>query len=269
MELDLHKDIKKKLDFFIESKKIPHIIFHGEHGSGKRTLLRNFIQSIYDNDKQLISTYVINIDCGHGKGIKFIRDELKFFAKANIHNSEKLFKSIILLNADKLTIDAQSALRRCIELFSHTTRFFIIVENKYKLLKPIISRFSEIYVSKPLIYNKEINLHSHIANNLYNISQLETQKQVYIKNIIKTINKNSDYSELLVKIDKLYNKGISGLDIINYITKFFPENVQKYKLLLTFNKVKKDIRNEKLLMFFILNFSFIRSDYNLENITFM
>ena len=76
-------------------------------------------------------------------------------------------------------------------------------------------------------------------------------------------------SELLVKIDKLYNKGISGLDIINYITKFFPETVQKYKILLTFNKVKKDIRNEKLLMFFILSFSFIRSDYNLENITFM
>ena len=46
-----------------------------------------------------------------------------------------------LKHADKLTIDAQSALRRCIELFSHTTRFFIIVEDKNKLLKPIISRF--------------------------------------------------------------------------------------------------------------------------------
>ena len=48
-----------------------------------------------------------------------------------------MFKSIILLNADKLTIDAQSALRRCIEVFNHTTRFFIIVEDRYKLLKPI------------------------------------------------------------------------------------------------------------------------------------
>ena len=40
-------------------------------------------------------------------------------------------------NADKLTIDAQSALRRCIELFSHNTRFFIVVEDKNKLLRPI------------------------------------------------------------------------------------------------------------------------------------
>jgi DNA polymerase III delta prime subunit len=36
-----------------------------------------------------------------------------------------------------LTIDAQSALRRCIEQFSFNTRFFIIIENKHKLLKPI------------------------------------------------------------------------------------------------------------------------------------
>ena len=65
------------------------------------------------------------VNCAHGKGIKFIREELKFFAKTNINLKEgEIFKSIVLLNADKLTIDAQSALRRCIELFNHTTRFF-------------------------------------------------------------------------------------------------------------------------------------------------
>ena len=72
------------------------------------------------------------VDCGHARGIKFIREELKFFAKTNIHTSGDT-KSVILLNADKLTIDAQSALRRCIELFSKTTRFFIIIEDKFKL----------------------------------------------------------------------------------------------------------------------------------------
>ena len=48
----------------------------------------------------------------------------------------------------KLTIDAQSALRRCIEIYSHNTRFFFIVENKNKLLKPIISRFASISNNK-------------------------------------------------------------------------------------------------------------------------
>ena len=69
------------------------------------------------------------------------------------------FKSIILFNADKLTVDAQSALRRCIEQFSHTTRFFIIIENKDKLLNPILSRFCNIFVSYPKINNEYENLH--------------------------------------------------------------------------------------------------------------
>jgi len=89
-----------------------------------------------------MKNYVMNVNCAHGKGIKFIRDDLKFFARTNIDLQDgNIFKSIILLNADKLTIDAQSALRRCIELFSHSTRFFIVVDDKYKLLKPILSRF--------------------------------------------------------------------------------------------------------------------------------
>jgi len=89
----------------------------------------------------------MSINCAHGKGIKFVRDELKFFAKTHIHSEGgNIFKSIILLNADKLTMDAQSALRRCIELFSHNTRFFMVVENKYKLLKLNLHKLLVLYL---------------------------------------------------------------------------------------------------------------------------
>ena len=41
--------------------------------------------------------YVMCVNCAHGKGIKFIRDELKFFAKTNInHMHGYFFKSIVL-----------------------------------------------------------------------------------------------------------------------------------------------------------------------------
>ena len=146
----IHSNIKDKLDYFIKIKKIPNIIFHGGSGSGKRTIVYSFIDKIYNYDRAIKHNYVLFVNCAQGKGIKFIRDELKFFAKTHIdYKKGHFFKTIILSNADKLTIDAQSALRRCIELFSHTTRFFIIVEDKYKLLKPILSRFSKsrIYTS--------------------------------------------------------------------------------------------------------------------------
>ena len=158
--LDIHTSIKDRLQYFKNIHKIPNIIFHGPSGCGKRTLVKEFIQTIYDNDRKQIKAFALYVNCAHGKGIKFIREDLKFFAKTHINsNNGDIFKSIILMNADKLTMDAQSALRRCIELFSHNTRFFIIVENKYSLLKPILSRFCEIYVPEPLHNGSLINLY--------------------------------------------------------------------------------------------------------------
>ena len=159
--LEIHDKINKRLDAFIKNNNIPHIIFHGPSGGGKRTLIHSFINKIYDNNKDIKQEYVMRVDCAHGKGIKFIREELKFFAKSNIHNKKKLFKSIILYNADNLTIDAQSALRRCIEKFSHTTRFFIIIENKELLLTPILSRFCNIYIPLTTFNKKDTNLHEY------------------------------------------------------------------------------------------------------------
>ena len=147
MSLEIHQNIKEKLEYFNLINKIPNIIFNGPSGSGKSTIVNDFISLIYDGNREKIKNLVMHVNCAHGKGIKFIREELKFFAKTHIHsNGGDTFKSIVLFNGDKLTMDAQSALRRCIELFSHNTRFFIIVEDKYKLLNPILSRFCEIYI---------------------------------------------------------------------------------------------------------------------------
>ena len=222
----------------------------------------NFIQ-------EMIKNYVMEVNCAHGKGIKFIRDELKFFAKTNINLKDgEIFKTIVLLNADKLTIDAQSALRRCIELFSHSTRFFIIVEDKYKLLKPILSRFCEIYVPEPIIDGKVINLHSYALSETYHLGKLIKNKNDKLK---KELNSSKEYTQndLIHLCVKLYDSGYSCLDIINVISKSSLPESKIYEFMVIFNKIKKEFRNEKLLMLFILNFFLFRSDATLENISFM
>lgn len=259
-KLNIHQNIIAKLDYFLQEKKIPNIIFHGPSGSGKRTLVFSFIDKIY-NTKCLKNDYIMFVNCAHCKGIKFIREELKFFAKTHInYNDGNIFKTIILSNADKLTIDAQSALRRCIELFSHTTRFFIIIEDKYKLLKPILSRFCEIYVPYSKINKSYINLYQ------YNLESIQN----YNLNIINYIKKNlvniKTPLNIVVLSSKLYDKGITGLDLIYYIKTTYTNNCNKYKLLITIQKVKKELRNEKLFILFILNSMFFRSESYLENI---
>jgi DNA polymerase III delta prime subunit len=257
-KLDIHKNIINKLDYFLQEKKIPNIIFHGPSGSGKRTIVYSFIDKIYNKDKELKKSYVMFVNCAHGKGIKFIREELKFFAKTHInYNSGGFFKTIILSNADKLTIDAQSALRRCIELFSHTTRFFIIVEDKYKLLKPIMSRFSEIFIAYPCINKTYINLYQ------YNLKSSKKSNNTILKKLLVDL---GNYSNLFTLTQKIYDSGLCGLDLINYITNTYPDDIEKYKILIVIQKVKKELRNEKLIIMFILNTMFFRFESDLENL---
>ena len=257
--LSIHENIKEKLDYFLVNKKIPNILFHGPSGSGKRSLVYNFIDKIYNHNKELKQNYVLYVNCAQGKGIKFIREDLKFFAKTNINFPDgNLFKIIILSNADKLTIDAQSALRRCIELFSHTTRFFIIVEDKYKLLKPILSRFSEIYIPLPMINKKFINLHK------YNISNNNNTKLYVLKKYL--LNFDATPNNLLIMTEKLYNKGISGLDLIDYINNYFKNSEYKFNLLTILSKIKNNLHNEFITILFILNSMYFYSHEDIENI---
>jgi hypothetical protein len=291
-KLKIHCDIKDKLDYFIKQKKIPNIIFHGASGCGKNVLVTEFINNVYNGNKSAIQNYVMNVNCAHGKGIRFIREELKFFSKTNVDLKDgDIFKTVVLLNADKLTIDAQSALRRCIELFSRSTRFFIIVEDKYKLLKPILSRFCEIYVPEPIINNCVTNLHTYNLNNVYAFKDIDTTRRLYLKTLLTGVIKKYDdvclevqslppnqlqtkkqhvISECMLLIAKLYNKAYCSVDLLYYIEHNSKiDDLKKYEYLITFQKIKREFRNEKLLMLFILYFLIFRSDLTLENISFM
>jgi hypothetical protein len=296
--MNIHSNIKEKLDYFIKQKKIPNIIFHGVSGSGKNHLVNDFIHKIYSGDKQCIQTYVMHVNCAHGKGIRFVREDLKFFSKTNVDLKDgEIFKTIVLLNADKLTIDAQSAIRRCIELFSRSTRFFIVIEDKYKLLKPILSRFCEIYVPEPVINHCTTNLHTHSLNSVYGsaFKEYDNKHNTYLKTVLNkfiktnashddvttTANANNDANnggssndsrlqECTSFIIKLYEKGYSSIDLIRYIEKNANmEELKKYEYLITFQKVKREFRNEKILMLFILYFLVFRSELTLENISFI
>lgn len=274
---NIHKDINFKLDYFYQTKKIPNIIFHGPPGCGKKTIVHNFINKIYNNDKHVINLHVMYVNCstGAGKGIKFIREDFKFFTKFHINaNNGVFFKSVVLINADKLTYDAQSALRRCIELFSHNTRFFIIANNKYNMLKPILSRLCEIYVPEPI---NNVNLYSHYIKNTFSditatVATVATTADdeiiQYLKKLTENVNTISSMSE------ELYEKGYSGIDIVRifntHCAELFPfiSIAKKYEFIICFNTVRKEYRNEKLYILFILN-SIMHSTMSFKNINFM
>lgn len=272
-KMDIHKEIYNKLNHFIEIKKIPNILFHGKYGCGKKTIINDFINKIYNNS--YTKDLVMFVNCSHGKGIKFIRDDLKFFAKTNVQNNENNvnFKTIVLSNADKLTMDAQSALRRCIELFSYNTRFFVIAEDKYKLMKPILSRFCELYVPEPLYKGKIINLNAYLLEKTFQMASYKNKRAHWLKvELQKIFNMSKENRTLPLLTNKsllFYEKGYNSLDVIE-IVKNMEQIENIIEIYICHNKMRREIRNEKILILMILNCIYLNNlDTNIQNISFL
>lgn len=154
-------------------------------------------------------------------------------------------------------------------MFSHNTRFFIIVEDKNKLLKPIISRFCDIFIPLPIVKGEEKNLYQYSIENNFKTKQYTNYRKKYLDNFFSKKKNVKTTKDLFEISEKLYEKGYSGLDIINYIEDTYPSDVKKYQTLLFLNKIKKEFRDEKLFMIVILDLLFLRKNFDLENVIFM
>jgi len=243
--------ITKKLDMFLKTNRIPNTIFYGSSLSEKDTVLMNFLKEIYVTEK-CVRENVMFVNCAHGKGIKFIRDEIKFFAKT-ISQPGISFKSIVLLNAEHLTIDAQSALRRCIEQFSNNTRFFIVIEKKNNLLNPILSRFCEIYVPETPLEKSTRNI------------EINRHLEMYACNKEK-----STYADMISTVAELYGLAFCCKDIVNWIqSRNEWSELEKAHIGMCFSKIKSEYRCEKLLMLLILSISCFDPSIDLKKMSFM
>ena len=97
----------------------------------------------------------------------------------------------------------------------------------------------------------------------------DNNRVVYLNNQLKKLPKKFNQENIIKLSNKLYQKGYSGLDLMSVIEKYDIDLLKKYRLLTTFSKIKKEFRNEKMIIYFIIVFTFFRSDHNLENISFI
>lgn len=246
--------IQEKLDVFRQSNRIPHTIFHGPSTCEKESIVMNFLKKIYVRENDMREN-VMFVNCAHGKGIKFIREEIKFFAKTNVQPGIS-FKSVVLLNADHLTLDAQSALRRCIEQFSNHTRFFILVENKNKLLTPILSRFCEIHIA-------------HSSQPKVNVEQIREVDQI-MKSFMNESNNSMDYIRIVACVNALYESALCCLDIVEWSREQpYWTPLQKANFGMCYAKLKPEYRSEKILMTVILSILYTDPNVDLKNMSFM
>ena len=133
-----NEHIIQKVNIYIENNDVPHLLLHGEAGTGKTTLAKIIVNAI-DCD-------YLYINASDERGIDTLREKIRGFA-ASV--GFKTWKVVILDESDYLTKDAQAALRNLMETFSKSTRFILTCNYPEKVIDPIQSRCQTFEIIPP------------------------------------------------------------------------------------------------------------------------
>lgn len=160
-----HKDILEKLQVMSTDESIPHIIFYGPSGSGKKTLINMFLEMIYDKEINKLSDTIYNIT-GSGNAVTeisikqsnyhiviepnnnnfdryLIQNVVKEYAKRiplGVFQKKRIFKTVLINNIDNMSYYAQTSLRRTMEIYSGTCRFIMWSRSLSEVIDPLRSR---------------------------------------------------------------------------------------------------------------------------------
>jgi replication factor C subunit 3/5 len=166
-----HKEIFQQLKKIAEDDGMPHVIFYGNPGTGKKTMINLFLEMIFDKsiyklddskytvissgniENEVIvkqSDHHIIIEPNNNNFDRYlIQDIVKEYARKYplcIFEKNRNFKMVQINNLDNLSYYAQTSLRRTIEKYSKTCRFIMWCYSLSKVIEPLRSRCLCIHV---------------------------------------------------------------------------------------------------------------------------
>jgi len=128
--------IVSRLESYVKSKEMPHMLFAGRAGIGKTTCALALAHELYGDAYR---ECFLELNASDERGIDIVRGKIKDFARS-IPLASVPFKIIFLDEADALTAEAQQALRRTMERYSENTRFILSCNYSSRVVEPIQSR---------------------------------------------------------------------------------------------------------------------------------
>ncbi|KAF9879879.1 activator 1 41 kda subunit [Colletotrichum karsti] len=134
----------------LQASNLPHMLFYGPPGTGKTSTVLALAKELYG--PEMMKSRVLELNASDERGISIVREKVKDFARMQLTNPTAEYKTrypcppfkiIILDEADSMTQDAQSALRRTMETYSKITRFCLICNYVTRIIDPLASRCSK------------------------------------------------------------------------------------------------------------------------------
>ncbi|EZG45090.1 putative DNA replication factor C subunit Rfc5 [Gregarina niphandrodes] len=171
-ELDFHKPVTEMLERIASLKDVPHLLFHGPSGAGKCTRARLLLKALYGDGAALTKKETVQVDSKlefnvYGsiyhteiycsdlgfKDRQCVQTLIKGLAglgsSAGFGSGKPKCRVFMLHEAHTLTLAAQASLRRTMERYSSTSRFFLLTERLSSLIAPLRSRCICIRVPAP------------------------------------------------------------------------------------------------------------------------
>ena len=264
-EIYTQDTVKNLLIKVFESDDLPNLLLYGPSGTGKTSTILSIAKQLFG--PQVYKSRILELNASDDRGINIVREKIKRFANSSISAGDSNypspnFKIVILDEADNITIDAQSALRRIIETTSKITRFCIICNNITRIIDPISSRCARFRYAlirnddmkqklKSIIKKENIDICEEVIDEIIKYSngdlrkaisflqstylldngnQIETLRQLLgildendKENLIKILFEK-DVNNEIIFIEYLISKGFSYIHICNYLIEYISNN---------------------------------------------
>lgn len=198
----------------VKNDELPHLLLYGMPGCGKTTMAIAIARLLYGEN---FKSYILELNASDDRGIEIVRNVIPEYAKTK---SDKI-KFIILDEADAMTIEAQSALRRVIEIYSKNCRFCIICNNIHSVLPGIQSRCTLMRFNA--LNNENMSLR---------LQEIAEKEKVTIKRegIDAIIESSKDFRQMLNVFQclaSLYSNEKITREIVYEFTGYLPETTVK------------------------------------------
>lgn len=132
------ESVKETINIFMAKNEIPHLLFHGPPGTGKTSLGKLLIKKIPCDH--------LMVNASDENRVDDVRYKVQEFAVTmGIHPLKVMF----LDEADRLTPEAQGALRNMMETYSSHTRFILTCNYKDKIIPALQSRCQTFEIKPP------------------------------------------------------------------------------------------------------------------------
>lgn len=218
-EIILDDYIKLRLQQFVNQKSVPHMLISGEPGVGKTSTILALVREIIPDN--LHDECILELNASDDRGIKMINNTIIHFCKKKVD----FLKTIILDEADSITIKAQNLIINIIEQYGEKTKIIFICNDSSQIIESLQSRCLIMHFPKlpkdelknlvKLIGGKEkMTFDKKSIDWLIFISDYDTRQVINNLQVYKTI---SDNLEIEI-INQLFD--LPSSQIINQIFNF-------------------------------------------------